>query len=162
MKPRILVGVDFSPESLRALRAARELARSAGGKIRIAHVRPLSDVKAAVVEERGDLLRKGAGDLAPAIADHYARRLSRLARRGETVTLLRGSPGEALCREARRGQDYLVVGERGRGRVAAFLLGSTAQEALTRSPIPVLVVRSRTPRKRRVNRTRTAYAILRT
>jgi nucleotide-binding universal stress UspA family protein len=33
-----------------------------------------------------------------------------------------------------------VVGSRGRGRVASALLGSTAQELLTRCPVPVLVV----------------------
>jgi nucleotide-binding universal stress UspA family protein len=141
---RILVGVDFSPESLRALRAARALARSRGGSLTVAHVRPLSDVKAAVTEERGDLLRGPAGRLASGMADHYARRLARLGRRPtrETAVLLRGAPGPALCREARRGYDYLVLGDRGRGRVGAFLLGSTVQEALTRSPIPVLVVRA--------------------
>jgi nucleotide-binding universal stress UspA family protein len=57
------------------------------------------------------------------------------------VLLLRGIASPALCREARRGYDLLVLGERGRGRVAAFLLGSTVQEAIARSPIPVLVAR---------------------
>jgi Universal stress protein family. len=57
------------------------------------------------------------------------------------VLLLRGIASPTLCREARRGYDLLVLGERGRGRVAAFLLGSTVQEAIARSPIPVLVAR---------------------
>jgi nucleotide-binding universal stress UspA family protein len=104
-------------------------------------VRPLSDIKAAVVEERGDLLRPRAGRLASAIARHYARRLERTARRGEQTLLLKGAPGPTLCREARRGYDYLVLGHRGRGRVAGTLLGSTVQHALHASPIPILVVR---------------------
>lgn len=104
-------------------------------------MRPLSDVKAAVVEERGDLLRDRGGRLAAAMAKHYARRLEGIARRGEQTLLLQGASGAALCREAHGGYDYLVLGNRGRGRVADALLGSTVQLALYRSPIPVLVVR---------------------
>ena len=147
---RILTGVDFSPESRQALDAARGLARSANGTITIAHVRPLSDVKAAVVEERGDLLRRADGSLEDALADHFSRRLAGWtgSRAGERTLLLRGAPGSALCREARRGYDLLVLGSRGRGRVAAALLGSTVQEALSRAPIPVLVIRRPAPRPR--------------
>lgn len=104
-------------------------------------MRPLSDIKAAVVQERGDLLRQRAGRLASAMADHYARRLERIARRGEQTLLIQGRPGPALCREAHRGYDYLVLGHRGLGRVAGTLLGSTVQHALHASPIPVVVVR---------------------
>jgi nucleotide-binding universal stress UspA family protein len=143
---RILVGVDFSRESLGALRAARALAAKVGGRITLAHVRPTSNMRAAVVENRGDLLRRPPAGLSGAIADHYARRLGGLRRRRseETTLLLRGATSPALCREARRGYDLLVLGDRGRGRVASFLLGSTVQAAILRSPIPVLVTRLRT------------------
>jgi len=138
---RILAGVDFSPESRRALRAARDLARSCSGAITIAHVRPFSDVRAAVAEDRGDLLRRPPGHVGSGMAAHYSRRLERVCRPGERFLLLKGAPGPALCREARRGYDLLVLGNRGRGRVAAALLGSTVQVALHRSQIPILVVR---------------------
>jgi nucleotide-binding universal stress UspA family protein len=138
---RILVGVDFSRESLGALRAARALAAKTGGRITLAHVRPFSNMRAAVVEERGDLVRGKPGRLSAGLADHYASRLGRLRRprSGENVVLLSGGAAPALCREARRGYHVLVLGERGRGRVADFLLGSTVQEAIARSPIPVMV-----------------------
>jgi nucleotide-binding universal stress UspA family protein len=146
---RILVGVDFSRESLAALRAARALVAHAGGRITVTHVRPSSNMRAAVVENRGDLLREDPGKLAAGLADHYARRLGRLRRPGETVLLLEGVAAPALCREARRGYDLLYLGDRGRGRVAAFLLGSTARTAVSRSPIPVVVTRlTRLPARR--------------
>jgi nucleotide-binding universal stress UspA family protein len=145
---RILVGVDFSRESLAALRAARALAAQVGGRITVTHVRPTSNMRAAVVENRGDLLRADPTGLSAALADHYARRLGRLRRPGlnERVLLLTGVAAPALCREARRGYDLLYLGDRGRGRVATFLLGSTARTAVSRSPIPVVVTRlSRLP-----------------
>jgi nucleotide-binding universal stress UspA family protein len=142
---RVLVGVDFSPESRAAVRAARDLVKRTGGELTLAHVRPVSDIRAAVVEERGDLLRLPSGGLGRAIAAHYGERLGKMAgrRKNESYRLLRGDAAPGLCREAARGYDLLVMGTRGRGRGAAFLLGSTAQEVLHRSPIPVVVVPAR-------------------
>jgi nucleotide-binding universal stress UspA family protein len=138
-KGRYLVAVDFSRDSRRALRVARKLARQTGALLVLAHVRPLSDVRAAVVEERGDLLGRKAGSLAPGIDAHYAGRLAAWARKTDRVLVLRGAPDVALRREAARGYDLLVMGSRGRGPVSAALLGSTVQRTLTRSLIPVLV-----------------------
>lgn len=142
--------MDFSAESRAALRAARELARRVDGEVTIAHVRAPSDVRAAVLEERGDLLRLAPGGIARGIATHYDAILSKLARKadGETVRLLRGEPARELCREAARGYDVVAMGSRGRGTAARFLLGSTVQEVLARSPIPVLVFPTRPTRSR--------------
>lgn len=142
---RALVALDFSPESLAALKAARDLVKRTRGELTVVHVRPLSDVRAAVLEERGDLLRLAAGGLATAIAKHYESRFSRVlgGEKPESVRLLRGDPARELLRESRRGYDLIVMGNRGRGRVAAFLPGSTVQEMLVRSPIPMLVVPAR-------------------
>jgi nucleotide-binding universal stress UspA family protein len=137
---RLLVGVDFSRESLRALRAAQRLVTRVGGSVTAAHVRSPSNVTAAVAEERGDLLR-ATHRLGEALEAHYAKRLAALRPPGGRTVLLRGVPSRALCAEARRGYDLLVMGTRGRGRVASFLLGSTAQDALRRSPIPLLIAR---------------------
>ncbi len=110
----ILVGVDFSRESFRTLRAARDLAGKSGGRIRIAHVRPTSNVRAAMIEERGDLLRGNPKRLSAAMAEHYARRLRELRLGpGEKTILLRGGAGWALCREARRRYDLLALGRPG-------------------------------------------------
>lgn len=124
--------------------------RRVDGELTIAHVRASSDVRAAVLEERGDLLRLPPGGLARGIATHYANLLDKLAKKseGETVRLLRGEPARELCREAARSYDILVMGSRGRGAAARFLLGSTVQEILTRASVPVLVLPARLSRSR--------------
>jgi nucleotide-binding universal stress UspA family protein len=139
---RYLVAIDFSRGSSRALAAARALARKTGASLTLAHVRPASDVRAAVVAERGDLLRRNPRSLRAAMAAHYRRKLGALTRGRprEGFRLLAGSPETALCREARRGYDLLIMGSRGRGAVSTLFLGSTAQRTLARSPVPVLVV----------------------
>jgi len=140
-----LVATDFSPESRHALREARALARQTGAPITLVHVRPASDVRAAIAEERGELLRSPARTLRARIADHYAFRLGRLARRGERALVLSGIPELAICREAGRGYAMVVMGKRGHGSVSSLFLGSVAQRVIARSPIPVLVA---PPRRR--------------
>ena len=138
-----LVATDFSPKSRAVLAEARALARRTGAALTLAHVRPSSDVRAAVAEERGDLLRAPAGTLRSRMAEHYERRLARLVREGERALVLSGVPELAICREAARGYDLVVMGKRGRGAISSLFLGSVAQRVIARSPVPVLVVPSR-------------------
>ena len=139
---RLLVAVDFSPESKLAFEVARGLAFRTGAAMTLAHVRPYSDVTAAVVEDRGDLLKgRTSSALAAGLRTHYAERFASIARGTGKVRhlLLRGKPSLELRRAAKKGYDLLVIGTRGRGRVASALLGSTVQELLAGCPIPVVV-----------------------
>ena len=138
---RFLVAVDFSPESKLAYEVARDLAFRTGASMTLAHVRPYSDVGAAVAEDRGDLVKKKTQALAAGLRTHYAERFCSIARGTGKVRhlLLRGKPSLELRREARKGYDLLVIGSRGRGRVASALLGSTVRELLASCPIPVVV-----------------------
>jgi len=140
MRPlRFLVGVDFSPESRKALAFARELAARSGAELTIAHVRPFSDIRAAVTLERGDLLRGRSRSLATVIRELYVGQMSLLAREGERVLLLKGAAEVALGKEARRGYDLLILGRHGRG-VRSVLPGSTALRTIAGTKVPVLIV----------------------
>jgi nucleotide-binding universal stress UspA family protein len=97
-------------------------------------------VRAAVVEERGELLRGTSRALTRSIARHYDEKLNAIARPDERVRLLRGSPDFAIAAEARRGYDLVVLGRGGRGGVEPIFLGSTLTRALARSRVPVLTV----------------------
>ncbi|MFY9551288.1 MAG: universal stress protein [Thermoanaerobaculia bacterium] len=138
--PRYLVGVDFSPRSRRALAFARDLAARSGATLTIAHVRPFSDVRSAVVLERGDLLRNPGRKLPRKIKALYEEQLAALRQDGERILLLKGAPDVALCREARRGYDLLILGRRGPGAISSILPGSTALRTLACSTVPVLFV----------------------
>jgi nucleotide-binding universal stress UspA family protein len=143
--PRFLVGIDFSAGSRKALAEGRRLASLCGARITLAHVRPSSDIRAAVVEERGDLVRAGGRVLAREIDAHYASRLRDWAapREDEETVLLRGAPDVALAREASRGYTLVVLGTHGRNSAADVLLGSTTERVIARSKIPVLAVPAR-------------------
>jgi nucleotide-binding universal stress UspA family protein len=57
-------------------------------------------------------------------------------------TVVGGPAGMALV-DASRGADLLVVGSRGHGEVASFLLGSVGEHCVTHAYSPVVVVRHR-------------------
>jgi nucleotide-binding universal stress UspA family protein len=150
--PRFLVGIDFSTGSRRALEEARRLASLSGATLTLAHVRPSSDIRAAISEERGDLVRAGGKVLASELTEHYARRIGQWVRdsEGERAVILRGGPDVALTREAQRGYTLLVLGTTGQNAVATLLMGATVERAIARATIPVLAVPtgrgSRSPR----------------
>lgn len=67
------------------------------------------------------------------------------------VSLAQGPAPEAiLAAAAEAGSDLIVVGSRGRGRIAGAILGSTARALARHSPVPVLVVRERREAPQRI------------
>lgn len=136
----ILVGVDFSPASGRALKEAVELAERTSGTLTVLHVRPVSDVRAAVLEERGDLLSRSSQELKRELERHYAERFASLEVPTARIRLVRGRASTEICKEASKGYDLLVLGREGRAHGLVDLLGGTAQKVLVCSPIPVVVV----------------------
>lgn len=141
---RLLVAVDFSPDSDRALRAAANLARTTGASATVVHVRPISELRALVEQDRGDLVRRPPATRRRGLAAHYEARLDQACKAvpGSRSRLLRGWPAGAIAREAAKAYDLVVIGQRGSGVVRKALLGSTAEEVLHRSPVPVLLVSS--------------------
>ncbi|PVZ06407.1 universal stress protein [Actinomycetospora cinnamomea] len=129
-QPRVLVGLDGSPESERALTTALALLGPQRGMVVLAEVVPYE----AADDDTREVLDAATRRLATAAA--------RASARGITVhhEVLAGSPGAALRRFAEeQDMDLLVVGRRGRG-LSRRLLGSVSADAVHHSPVPVLVV----------------------
>jgi nucleotide-binding universal stress UspA family protein len=138
--PRFIVGIDFSAGSRKALDEARRLASLCGATVTVAHVRPASDVRSAVLEDRGDLIRSGGRVLARQLDEHYTDKLAQWVREGERAIVLRGAPEVALTREAGRGYTLLVLASTGQNAVSNLLMGATTERAVGRSTVPVLIV----------------------
>ena len=136
----LLVPVDFSPASLKALREAGRLAGLMVGSVTLLHVRPISDVRAAIAEGREDLLKGPSRTLASGMKRHYAERLAALASRSGAAgtRLVSGRASREILRAA-RGFDLVVMGRTGRGGLSA-LLGGTTRKVLAASPVTVAVV----------------------
>jgi nucleotide-binding universal stress UspA family protein len=128
----IVVGVDTSAESIAALHWAAELAARTGVHLLAVHAEGLLEEGSYVphVDVAAVITQALHGATAPA-----------------TMTSLvePGPPCETLMRVARRsGSRHIVVGHRGAGDTGSDI-GSTALLLVSRSTVPVTVVRSDAP-----------------
>jgi nucleotide-binding universal stress UspA family protein len=136
----LLVPVDLSPASQKVLREARILAARMGASLTLLHVRPMSDVRAAVAEGREDLLKGPSRSIAAEMKSHYAERLASLAERfGAAETRIASGRASREIVRAARGFDLVVMGRTGRGGLSVFP-GGTTQKVLATCPVPVAVV----------------------
>jgi len=136
----LLVPVDFSPASLKAVREAGRLADAVVASVTLLHVRPVSDVAAAIAERREDLLKGSSRALSAALKHHYTEKLAALAARsGAAEARLASGRASREIVKAARGFDLVVMGRTGRGGVSG-LLGGTTGKVLASSPVPVVVV----------------------
>lgn len=142
MTYRILVGVDGSEGSRRALRWAMELAA----------VRPTA-VRAVIVWQRTfDYGSQRYWPVDESIAadarERLAATVAEVAGQAPPVTIeqlvLEGDPGRVLCAQS-ADADLLVVGSRGLGGFAGLILGSVSTKCAHHSQCPVVVVPAPAP-----------------
>ncbi|WP_017611867.1 universal stress protein [Nocardiopsis salina] len=145
---RIVVGVDGSEDSRRALRAALEqAARVPEGSVVVVHswqvplpfdpgpdggeewTPPGSQLDRRSQEMVSDMLERVSEDATERVG------VSVLRTGDDAVSALIGAAEDA---------DLLVVGSRGRGSVRGLLLGSVSQGVMHASPVPVMVLPHRT------------------
>jgi nucleotide-binding universal stress UspA family protein len=131
---RIVVGIDGSEPSRRALEFASRHTSSPGDTIHLVHVRSLPGVPAGgPLNETLDAVEDQARAVAASV---YRRKL-----RPGDVIVRDGPPVDALlgvCAELHA--NLLVVGTSGVGLHGVGSLGSTAAQLVVRSRIPVVVV----------------------
>lgn len=139
---RIVVGVDGSDHSNRAIEWAGRMARRNGAHVELVLVQQWTMVPAMgtpflmATPPAPDLdAMRQAGS---ALLEQAAARLG-LGDGDITLTRLDGSPADRLLDRA-AAAGLLVVGTRGRGGFKGLLLGSVSHRALQNAPCPVAVI----------------------
>ena len=135
----VVVGVDASEGSLRAVRFAADEARLRAAPLRIVHA--LSARSHGGTVPPGDLdvpelLRSGAEGVLQWAGEAVA---DRLPARTVSTAVVHGDPVGVLRAESEHAQ-LLVVGTRGVGGVAGLLLGSTASALAGQTDCPLVVL----------------------
>jgi nucleotide-binding universal stress UspA family protein len=139
---RILIAVDGSPPSLRALEFGASLAAKLGVGVHLLHamprvVLPLGGMTPASLSELPHTLEGEGKRLLAALAD-------KVQPSGVAVETELGV-GEAAAviseRAERTDIQMVVMGSRGQGAVARLLLGSVATQVVHAATKPVVVVR---------------------
>jgi len=141
----VVVGVDESESSGRALAEAFDIARAAHAQLTVAH---MWEIDAAV--GMGDLGGEGNMDwqLLDVLETQQRGRMEELvaplARKYPNAHVVKVfqdvSPAKGLTDLSREAQ-LVVVGSHGRGRIAGSILGSVSQNLIHHAECPVLVVR---------------------
>ena len=139
MYDRILVAVDHSEISDRAVRAARDLALLSKGEVCVLHLREREmGFKTGVLTE--DETTAEANAQVAASVDVLAQ--AGVKAHGEVRNSIFGYAAREIVNDAIEvDADVIVMGSRGRGDIAGLLLGSTAHKVIHLSDRPVLVVR---------------------
>jgi nucleotide-binding universal stress UspA family protein len=135
---KILVGVDDSEGSRRALQWAADLAADLKAKLVVAHVfEPLAHLGELAP---GADLRALRERTAQTVEEIVCRPLRERGLAYET-RVLEGLPAEALADAADLVQaDLIVVGARRRGLLKGLVLGSTSRELAQLTPRPVTII----------------------
>ena len=135
----VVVGVDGSESSLRAVDSATEEARYRDVELRVVHVRLLEHQVAENPLLASEVRRETA---IVRTAVERARLRSRVV--VVNAFLLDPPTAESLI-QASIGAELLVVGSRGLNRMQEILLGSVSRECVVGAHCSVLVVRSQRP-----------------
>jgi len=139
---RILLAVDFSPDSDRAVALTAGLARRLGAHVDVVHALDLPHDHFASLASFGI-------ELEQKIRTHVAEALDavgvELEKNGIPLTLITrpGRPSAVIAEVAQEsGCQLIVMGSRGRSGLSHVLLGSVAERTLRLAPCAVLVTRA--------------------
>jgi nucleotide-binding universal stress UspA family protein len=143
MYRKILVPVDGSDTSRKALVAALQLARDSGGRVRLLH--SVDELAYLSGFEYGIDVLKVARDRATKVLDE-AMAIAQSAGVPAEPKLV-DAPGvrlgDGVAIEASDwGADLIVVGTHGRRGIGRVMLGSGAEQIIRLAPVPVLVIRA--------------------
>lgn len=143
-QPTILVAIDFSDTSRKALDAATALAKDMDARLLLVHVLERIPYPAATSGRTMDAVQEVHQEIAMDDAVTLTTEWAEAARKAgvEVETAMEeGATGE-IVRELAEEHDamFVVVGTHGRSGLKAALMGSVAKEILQESERPVLVV----------------------
>lgn len=149
----ILVPVDFSPDSLAALKTALVLAKKLACPITVLHVVHDPSNRPGFYHSRkaGFTVIEGMEAAATEMMEEFLSQndilnLAEEAGVSLTTALLRGLPVTQILHHAQTaGVDLIIMGSRGRTGLSNLLIGSRAQRVVQLSPIPVMVVKAEAP-----------------
>lgn len=142
----IMVPVDFSENSMRAVDYAIRLGKRFGSRLILVHVYHFPVELLTDWSAYGTLA--GSGELLEALRKEREEQLTALAQEKAGAGLeisthvLEGTPFSEIVKLSRdEGADILIMGTRGLTGLKHVLIGSTAEKVVRKAPCPVLVLK---------------------
>ena len=137
----ILVPLDFSPASFKALDFALPLAECFGAKVHLVHALDF-DNPPSMLAAMPLIMPESR------LAQNAKRRLKDIAKKfalsPHNLHVVQGRAYRAICELARKiGTELIITAARGQSALEHVMLGSTAERIVQQAPCPTLVVRLR-------------------
>jgi universal stress protein A len=160
---RILVPVDFSAHSDRAVRYATTLANKFGARVSLLHVIEDPFVTGAwQAEAFAPHIPELLDEMIKGTRVQFGEMKRQLAAHGFVVEtdVITGSPARAIVEHATAGEfDLIVMGTHGRTGLSHALMGSVAERVVQKAPCAVLTVREPAPAKAQTAATTSVAAV---
>jgi len=139
---KILVPIDGSENSLRALRHALYLSSNLGSKLVVLYISESPPVVYVQSQKIIDSINNTLTDNAKKIFENVDSEAQNYKAVYETV-MLKGQPVAILIKDYadKNDIDIIVIGSRGHGKVKTAITGSVAQDVFHRTKKPILIVR---------------------
>jgi nucleotide-binding universal stress UspA family protein len=138
---KILVPVDGSDNSYRALDAALFLSEKLGSNITVIHV--MEDVPVLYIESQ-KLLSELLENYKKEKQDILSKCSEIATKKGETIktVLLQGNPASIILDFSKKEKyDIVIMGSRGMGKFKEIILGSVSSKIVHHSSCPVMLIR---------------------
>jgi nucleotide-binding universal stress UspA family protein len=146
MFKKILTAIDGSDPSKHALRFAAEMAEDNGAELLVLTVVPrvqaffteeaeldYAQLQEGMQKSYEDMLQKNVDELG---REHRELKVTKILGNGNASKVIVEVAGE-------RGVDLIIVGNRGKGGILSWMLGSTSRSVVEAGTVPVLVVKDR-------------------
>lgn len=139
----ILVMTDFSKDSDNAVKAACIMAKHLDAKLHILHViHDESKISTYISSKVYESIRKRIDEETEELFEKMDERIPEIVGVDYKKILRRGVPSEECLLEIDKGNyDLVVIGSHGKSGLKKFVMGSTAEKILKRSPISVHVTK---------------------
>jgi nucleotide-binding universal stress UspA family protein len=139
---RILVPVDFSSNSQRALDYAQGLAAKFGAAIHLVHVCEVPSIMTPALDAYAIAYAEWSQQLGAEAEKQLLQVAGKLGAIPTTSEVLFGPPASAIVKAADTSEaDLIVMGTHGHGAVMHALMGNVAERTVRTAPCPVLTVR---------------------
>lgn len=140
---KVVVGIDFSEHSRRALEAAMRLAQDMGASLVLVHAfakAPLGVPREGPMDPVSQVKQEGTLHDAMEVSEQWAQK-ARAAGLDVEVLAEEGKPADLVAKACKdRRAALVVVGTHGRTGLRRAVLGSVADAIVRQSKVPVVVV----------------------
>ncbi|MGI6678680.1 MAG: universal stress protein [Dehalobacterium sp.] len=141
MFKKIMVAIDGSEHSLKAIDASIEIAKKSNGKVEVIHVIPVVKQYVRDYARVTPTLEKSLEEEANKIMKETTEKFNNTGIE-HNISIKKGDAADVIiCEAEEKVIELIVMGSRGLGAISKFVLGSVSSKVLSHAHCSVLIIR---------------------